>query len=530
MSEQVSVPAGCLWRPHILEEPCARDAGPDSCGATSHAFHAHPTSTPCLSIHTIQLYLRAPARSNSSAARQPVVDTRNPSTLVNNNPQRETDTAERVIAAASYTNSSFGGAFYEDDMSFPITGRRTARPSARRFNEYFRCYPVTFMTGPERESLNFGGKVIMPPSALEKLTRLHISYPMLFELRNGPKDKVSHAGVLEFIAEEGRIYLPFWMMNTLLLEPGDLLEVKSTDLPDGQFIKLQPQSVNFLDISDPKAVLENSLRNFSALTKDDIFSFSYNDQIYEIAVLEVKPATSKGAISCVETDIEVDFAPPVGYVEPVRVPKGSSSAGSTRPGSSAGGGLPAHATIHTQGSMSEAIGYGQIAPSTRTKAPTKEELFSRIGAGQRLAGKKGAKNATSSTPTTSSPLIKPATTPIAGQYSNPPPLTSNAPSFTRKTDGPQALRLPHGKLFFGYEHVPLRKRDENGKVIEEEKKPFTGGGVKLSGAAVKKEEENAENGKKRKGKEREDATTGTGSGGVRLGDTRKGKRDIIQID
>lgn len=57
----------------------------------------------------------------------------------------------------------------------------------------------------------------MPPSALEKLTRLHISYPMLFELRNGAKERVSHAGVLEFIAEEGRIYLPHWVSSLVPL-------------------------------------------------------------------------------------------------------------------------------------------------------------------------------------------------------------------------------------------------------------------------------------------------------------------------
>ncbi|KAF8468296.1 putative ubiquitin fusion degradation protein Ufd1 [Kalaharituber pfeilii] len=416
----------------------------------------------------------------------------------------------------------FGGGFYEDEMmQYSLGGRRAARPATRRFNEYFRCYPVSFMPGPEREILNFGGKVLMPPSALEKLTRLHISYPMLFELRNGAKDRVSHAGVLEFIAEEGRIYLPNWMMNSLLLEPGDLLEVKSTDLPDGKFIKLQPQSVNFLDISDPKAVLENSLRNFSALTKDDIFSFSYNDQIYEIAVLEVKPESDKGAISCVETDIEVDFAPPIGYVEPTRQPKQSlpSSAGSTRPGSAAG--FPAHTTIHTQGSMSEAIGYSQLAPSGRPKPPTKEEVFSRIGAGQRLAGKKSSKTGT--------PTNKPAT-PIAGQSSNPPPLTSNAPSTVRKKDGPQPLRLPHGKLFFGYELTPLKKRDENGNIIVEEKRPFTGGGVKLSGGAIKDDDPS----NKRKGKEKEQenkAVGGTGSSGVRLGDAKgKGKREVVEID
>src|SRR6516164_7412966 len=105
------------------------------------------------------------------------------------------------------------------------------------------------------------------------------------------------------------------MMQTLLLEAGDLVQIKSTDLPSATLVKLQPQSTSFLDISDPKAVLENAFRNFSTLTKGDIFSFHYNDTVYDVAVLEVKPAGSKNAISVVETDVQVDFAPPVGYVE-----------------------------------------------------------------------------------------------------------------------------------------------------------------------------------------------------------------------
>lgn len=44
------------------------------------------------------------------------------------------------------------------------------------------------------------------------------------------------------------------MMQTLGLEPGQLLEVKNTTLPLGSFVKIQPQSTEFLDISDPKAV------------------------------------------------------------------------------------------------------------------------------------------------------------------------------------------------------------------------------------------------------------------------------------
>ena len=91
---------------------------------------------------------------------------------------------------------------------------RRGMANRRRFDEYYRCYPVVMLPGPERENVNHGGKVIMPPSALDKLTRLHITYPMLFELLNGAKEKMTHAGVLEFIAEEGKIYLPFWVRYT----------------------------------------------------------------------------------------------------------------------------------------------------------------------------------------------------------------------------------------------------------------------------------------------------------------------------
>jgi len=60
----------------------------------------------------------------------------------------------------------------------------------------------------------------MPPSALDRLASLQIDYPMLFELRNASTDSFSHCGVLEFIAEEGVIYIPYWVTNSsLFLSP-----------------------------------------------------------------------------------------------------------------------------------------------------------------------------------------------------------------------------------------------------------------------------------------------------------------------
>lgn len=44
------------------------------------------------------------------------------------------------------------------------------------------------------------------------------------------------------------------MMNRLVLQEGDELRVRSVTLPKGKLVKLQAQHVNFLELSDPKAV------------------------------------------------------------------------------------------------------------------------------------------------------------------------------------------------------------------------------------------------------------------------------------
>ncbi|KAA8910322.1 ubiquitin fusion degradation protein UFD1-domain-containing protein [Sphaerosporella brunnea] len=213
---------------------------------------------------------------------------------------------------------------------------------ARRFDTSFRCYPAAVLG---RGELNYSGMIIMPPSALEKLTRLHIAYPMMFELHNGRQQKMTHAG----------------MMRTLSLKAGEPLRIKSINIPSGSFIKLQPQSMSFINaISDPKAVLENALRHFATLTKGDKFQFLCNGDIFEIAVLDVKPRHRSGGISCVETDLEVDFAPPLDYAEPVLTTT-TTDTGSGGPGSLVGGG---RVTPFTQErSMAKRIGYSALAAS-----------------------------------------------------------------------------------------------------------------------------------------------------------------------
>jgi ubiquitin fusion degradation protein 1 len=178
----------------------------------------------------------------------------------------------------------------------------------RRYSYYSYSLDVTY----RNVTLQKGDKVLLPPSAFDTLVRLQVDYPMLFQLHS-QNGRHTHSGVLEFTAEEGCVYIPFWMMQNLQIDEGALLTVQNISLPKATFCKLQPQSVDFLEIGNPRAVLEHALRNFSCITEGDIIQIPYNDKNYSLKLCKVEPGT---AACIIETDCNVDFEAPLGYVEP----------------------------------------------------------------------------------------------------------------------------------------------------------------------------------------------------------------------
>lgn len=311
--------------------------------------------------------------------------------------------------------SGFGSNFFAG-AGFPVN---------TKFEDYFRCYPVAMMPDNVRkDDSNYGGKIFLPPSALNKLTMLHIRYPMLFELTNEASALTTHSGVLEFVAEEGRVYIPQWMMSALKLEPGMLVKIANCDLPNGQYVKLEPQSVDFLDISDPKAVLENALRKFSTLTANSIIEIEYNDTRYGIKVLEVKPENTHQGICVVETDLETEFAPPVGYVEPEYKPKvvkpSSTPIDPSKVSRSAGA-----------GTMAQSIDYAEVVANS-----LKTQTYK--GDGQKLSGKPASKEATPSKITIDD-------------------LDPDAP--------PVPLNLPESKIFLGWPVVLPTPEESAGEEV-----------------------------------------------------------------
>ena len=63
-------------------------------------------------------------------------------------------------------------------------------------------------------------------------------------------------------------------MDNLNINLGDHIKVRTVDLIDGKFVKLQPQTKDFLDISNPKAVYVHLI--------DSINSSSVWKMYYEI--------------------------------------------------------------------------------------------------------------------------------------------------------------------------------------------------------------------------------------------------------
>lgn len=194
-----------------------------------------------------------------------------------------------------------------------------------RFERAYNCYSVA-VSGRGGGNLEDGDKILLPPSALHELAQMNVDYPMLFELSNPRMGKRTHCGVMEFVAEEGRCYIPFWMMQNLVLQEGDVVSVVNVSLKKATFVKFRPLSVDFLDISNPRAVLEKTLRRYTCVTTGDQICIPYLDKKYYLEIREVLP---DGAASIIETDCNVDFEEPLGYKEEKRATaqQGSKSEG-----------------------------------------------------------------------------------------------------------------------------------------------------------------------------------------------------------
>ena len=147
----------------------------------------------------------------------------------------------------------------------------------------YKVYSSAFIG---REDLKKGNKIILPTSALHELAHLHITYPMTFRVVNPQLKKKTYCGVLEFVAEEGTCYMPYWMMENLLVGEEDEVLITSVTLQKGSYVAIQPHQTAFIDLSNPKAILETELTNYACLMEGETINIHYQGTDFLIDVVE----------------------------------------------------------------------------------------------------------------------------------------------------------------------------------------------------------------------------------------------------
>ena len=175
-------------------------------------------------------------------------------------------------------------------------------------------------------NLQYSSNIILPLSFLDRLSRLDLPFPWTFDIicdpdTGNPGTKHIYASVLDFTSDERQVKMPEWMIKYLNLSVGDTVLIQPIVLPRGKLIKIQPQNPSFLNITDVKYALETVLRDYPVLTKDAIIPVSFDDVCHELLIMDIRDASelseSLPCIYTIDTDLEVDFETPLGYVEPL---------------------------------------------------------------------------------------------------------------------------------------------------------------------------------------------------------------------
>ena len=192
------------------------------------------------------------------------------------------------------------------------------------FKTNLLCFSFTCSTQPEEltKRLRSSNKILLPPSVLYELNQQDLGDNiMFFKVSNKEMQFGIVCGVHEFSAPPGICHVPFHIMNNIGIREGQEVEIEKICPVQGTYMKLRPHKTEFINLSNPKAILERIMsRDYPVVSQGQTIELNYKDLDckYRIDIVETNPAE---IISIVNTDINIDFDQPLDYVEPPPQPK-----------------------------------------------------------------------------------------------------------------------------------------------------------------------------------------------------------------
>ena len=152
--------------------------------------------------------------------------------------------------------------------------------------------------------------------ALNEQKQLENGDIMFFKVTNKELNFGQVCGVHEFSAPPAICHVPYHVMDNLAITEGTTVEIEKVSPVKGTYIKLRPHETAFINLSNPKAVLEKIMsKDYPVVTQGQTIEIYYQDlnKTFRIDIVKAEPAEM---ISIINTDLNVDFDTPRDYVEP----------------------------------------------------------------------------------------------------------------------------------------------------------------------------------------------------------------------
>lgn len=183
------------------------------------------------------------------------------------------------------------------------------------------CFSFT-CSSQSKEVINrcrHSNKILLPSNVLHELITQDLFKEndiLFFKVVNKQIEFGEVCSVHEFSASPGICHIPYHIMETLGLTEGEEVEIEKVSPPKGEYVKLRPHKTAFIELSDPKALLEKIMsEDYPVINQGQTIELNYKalGKVFKIDIMETQP---EEIISIIDTDLNVDFEAPLDYVEP----------------------------------------------------------------------------------------------------------------------------------------------------------------------------------------------------------------------
>jgi hypothetical protein len=157
----------------------------------------------------------------------------------------------------------------------------------------------------------FMGKIILPHHIYNEILsneNVDLNEPFIFRLQH--ENKIIYLGFNNTIIDNN-CYAHYRVLQELFIEENTKVEIELVKLSKANKVIFQPSTSDFLKIEDHKNVLEqNIMKNYNALSVGSCITIEYNNRLYDLQIVKLEP---EDCVSLYNTDLEVDFLPPIDY-------------------------------------------------------------------------------------------------------------------------------------------------------------------------------------------------------------------------